>query len=60
MPYYPPSMLARPYWCVNCQVWYRAKDAGHSGLGCLVHHGPGSCCHFGEEQVPAPDDEVKS
>jgi len=34
--------------CPVCNKYYRLN---YSAMGCLVQHGPGSCCHFGDTEI---------
>lgn len=50
-PYFPKHPVeASKYWCPNCKAAYRVVPS-QVGMFCLVLHGAGDCCHFGEERV---------
>ena len=36
-----------PYTCERCKKTFKTKVP----RVCAVHHGPGQCCHYGEEEV---------
>lgn len=50
MPYFPEQQ-GYTYWCPNCNSWYYVPPVS---ANCCVAHGPGECCHIGEQQVPKP------
>lgn len=52
MPYYPSARDTR-YFCPNCQAWY-GPDPEREPIHCAVYHGPGSCCHYADQQVDPP------
>ena len=41
--------LLHIYTCGNCKKVYRKSL---ENVMCLVNHSPGSCCHFGETEIP--------
>ena len=59
MVYFPKvkEAPARPTKCPGCERWYvpNPKKAHES---CCVMHFPGSCCHFSDTEVPAPQEET--
>ncbi len=38
------------YHCPVCDKYYRAQT-GNVHISCAVNHPPGSCCHYGEQQL---------
>lgn len=42
--------LVRIYHCPVCDKTFRAQT-GPTISRCAVFHGPGSCCHHGEQEV---------
>lgn len=58
MTYFPKreSRETKPEQCPGCKAWF-LMGARNEGMGCLVLHGPGSCCHFHDE--PTPEGETK-
>jgi len=43
------ELLLRIVWCPLCNKKYASREK--SDIGCLVNHGPGSCCHFGDIHI---------
>lgn len=41
------------YTCSMCGGVYKSQGLG-ARIGCLVMHGPNSCCHLGEEFIENP------
>jgi hypothetical protein len=41
-----------PRQCASCLRWYRI---GNPRVACAAMHPPGSCCHYGDTEVPAPE-----
>ena len=57
MVYFPPISegLPEPMKCPGCEKWFVLNPA-MANVSCCVLHGPGSCCHFSETEVPAPEE----
>ena len=43
------------YYCPVCQTHWKNN---FSNISCLVNHGPGSCCHYGDTPI-VWNDKVK-
>lgn len=43
----------KPEKCPGCGKWY-VPTPGMENVSCCVAHGPGSCCHYSETEVPEP------
>ena len=54
MPYFPLANEAREYTCEGCHQRFRIPKGGVT-TSCCVLHAPGTCCHFGEEQLSQPN-----
>ena len=46
---------AVPTKCPGCAKWYVPNPA-RANVSCCVMHYPGSCCHYSETEVPAPEE----
>lgn len=46
-----------PVKCPGCGKWHVNLAGDMEHVSCTVFHAPGSCCHFGESEVPAPTKE---
>lgn len=51
MTYFPLPAEREPVKCPGCGKWFISPRVG---MSCLVLHPPGTCCHYGETEVPAP------
>lgn len=43
--------------CPNCKQCFE-RDAD-SNVSCLVQHGPGDCCHYGQRELTAEEIESR-
>lgn len=46
-----PLGTGEPEKCPGCDKWF-VPTPGMEGVSCCVAHGPGTCCHFSETEVP--------
>lgn len=46
-----PVAAGDTWQCSTCGRWYVSTTAQ---LACAVMHPPGTCCHYGDQEVPAP------
>lgn len=47
-PYFP-TVKETIYQCRGCRKWFLPV-----GVSCCMAHPPGTCCHYGETEVPDP------
>lgn len=59
MTYFPPKPppigplgTGLPEKCPGCHKWY-VPTPGMENVSCCVAHGPGTCCHYSETEIPA-------
>lgn len=53
MTYFPKPAPTVAEKCPGCRRWF-VPTPGMGMTSCTVFHGPGSCCHYSETEVPAP------
>jgi len=58
MTYFPSfdEIKSEPFLCQGCGKWF-VPTPGMENVSCCVMHGPGSCCHYSETEIPEPNKE---